>query len=45
MTRLLVTVGLAAGLVAGAASVRDVASEGEGFSGERLNRIAPVTKD
>src|SRR5215218_9885554 len=45
MMRLLVTLGLAAGLAAGAASARDVASEAEGFSGERLNRIAPVMKD
>src|SRR5215218_1705575 len=45
MMRLLVTLGLAAGLAAGAASARDVASEAQGFSPERLSRIAPVMKD
>lgn len=48
MKRILITLGLAAGFAAGPAFhavARDMASEAEGFSGERLNRIAAVMKD
>ena len=43
--RTLLTLGLAVGLAAGTAfraEAREMASEAEGFSAERLNRIASV---